>query len=82
MIRMWQRAGFSLGEIDRLLADRRSLDAWQQLVRTKIDDLTARQLEIESARHQLEHALLCRAPDWTTCTWMQAVARAAADPRT
>jgi DNA-binding transcriptional MerR regulator len=80
LIRMWQNAGFSLGEISNLLANKHRLDAWQQLVRTKIDELDTRQREIETARRQLEHALLCRAPDWTTCTWMQAAARGTAAP--
>lgn len=76
MVRMWQNAGFSLGEISELLADRRERDAWQELVRTKIAELGARRSEIDRSRQQLEHALLCRAPDWTTCAWMQAAAKA------
>lgn len=76
MIRMWQNAGFSLGEIGQLLYNRQSLETWQQLVRTKISELTVLQAEAERCRQQLEHALLCRAPDWTTCPWMQAASRA------
>ena len=76
MIRMWQNAGFSLGEIGQLLYDRHSLETWQQLVRAKISELTVLQAEAERCRQQLEHALLCRAPDWTTCLWMKAASRA------
>lgn len=82
MIRMWQNAGFSLGEIVQLLNDRENLDVWQQLVRTKISELTVLQAEVERSRQQLQHALLCRAPDWTACAFMQAAARAeTASPR-
>jgi hypothetical protein len=49
-------------------------------VRTKITELTALQAEITQSRHQLEHALLCRAPDWTACPTMQATARTATTP--
>jgi DNA-binding transcriptional MerR regulator len=76
MIRMWQRAGFSISEITLLLAERESRETWQDLVRTKIADLNSRQLEIRSVCQQLEHALLCRAEDWTNCAWMKAAARA------
>ena len=76
MVRMWQNAGFSLGEIGQLLHDRQRPEAWQQLVRTKISELAILQAEAERCRQQLEHALLCRAPDWTTCAWMKAASRA------
>ena len=81
MIRMWQNAGFSLGEILQLLDDRERPEAWQQLVRTKISELTMLQSEVERSRQQLEHALFCRAPDWTTCAWMRAAARVASSSR-
>jgi DNA-binding transcriptional MerR regulator len=80
LIRMWQDAGFSLREIAQLLHDRKRRDSWKQLVRTKIDELAVRQSEVERARQQLEHALLCRAPDWTTCPTMRAAANAGAFP--
>ncbi len=76
LIRMWQRSGFSLGEITQLLSDRENLQVWKELVRTKISELSALQAEIARSRQQLEHALLCRAPDWTACPTMQATARA------
>lgn len=76
MIRMWQNAGFSLAEIGQLLHDRESLETWQHLVRAKISELTILQAEAERCRQQLEHALLCRAPDWTNCPWMKAASRA------
>ena len=75
MIRMWQNAGFRLVEILQLLDDRENLGAWQQLVRAKISELTVLQSEVERSRQQLEHALFCRSPDWTTCAWMRAAAR-------
>ena len=75
LIRMWQKAGFSLGEIAQLLTDRRSLQAWKDLVRAKIAELNVLEAEIELSRQQLEHAMLCRAPDWTTCPTMRATAR-------
>ena len=75
LIRMWQNAGFSLGEIAQLLTDRKNLQAWKELVRAKIAELDVLQAEIELSREQLEHALLCRAPDWTACPTMQATAR-------
>lgn len=80
LIRMWQNAGFSLGEIAQLLHDRENLPVWKELVRTKIAELTVLETEIERSRQQLEHALLCRAPDWTACPTMQATARAATGP--
>ena len=77
---MWQNAGFSLGEIAQLLHDRENLPVWKELVRTKIAELNVLETEIERSRQQLEHALLCRAPDWTACPTMQATARAATGP--
>jgi MerR family redox-sensitive transcriptional activator SoxR len=81
LIHMWQHAGFSLGEIAQLLTDRENIQAWKELVRTKISELTLLQAEITRSREQLEHALLCRAPDWTACPTMQATARAETVPR-
>jgi DNA-binding transcriptional MerR regulator len=72
---LWQRAGFSIAEINGLLADRRRRDAWQQMVRAKLRDLQRQEEEIHQVRQQLEHALLCRAPDWTTCPWIRTTAR-------
>jgi DNA-binding transcriptional MerR regulator len=80
LIRMWQHAGFSLGEIMQLLTDRENLQAWKELVRTKVSELAVLQTEIAQSRRQLEHALLCRAPDWTACPTMQATARAQTAP--
>ncbi len=82
MVRMWQRAGFTIGEIGALLADRQRREAWQDLVRAKIVELNEREGEIQRAREQLEHSLLCRSPDWTTCSWMQAAARRTASTPT
>jgi len=76
LIRMWQNAGFSLGEIAQLLTDRADLPAWKQLVHTKLAELEVLEDEIARSRRQLEHALLCRAPDWTACPTLQATARA------
>lgn len=81
LIRMWQSAGFALREIAQLLHDSRRRDSWKQLVQTKIAELAARQSEVERARQQLEHALLCRAPDWTTCPTMRDDAKAATPGR-
>ena len=80
MIRLWRRAGFSVHEIRTLLEDRHRLDDWQNLVRTKIDDLEAQVAQIERSRTELQHALFCRAEDWTTCSWMKAAARAPEPP--
>jgi DNA-binding transcriptional MerR regulator len=80
LVRMWQNAGFSLGEISQLLTDRENLGAWKDLVRTKLAELDVLEDEIERSRRQLEHALLCRAPDWTACPTMQATARAGTIP--
>lgn len=74
-IRLWQRAGFTIADINGLLADRQRRDAWQQTVRTKLADLKRQEDEIRQVRQQLEHALLCRAPDWTTCPWIRRAAR-------
>lgn len=80
MIRMWRRAGFSVTEIRSLLADRHRLDDWQNLVRTKIAELEAHVAQIERSRTELQHALFCRAEDWTTCSWMKAAARSPVEP--
>ena len=72
---MWQRAGLSTAEINGLLADRRRRHVWQQMVRAKLRDLQRQEEEIHQVRQQLEHALLCRAPDWTTCRWIRTAAR-------
>lgn len=80
LIRMWQNAGFSLGEIAQLLTERENLQVWKELVRTKISELNVLETEIERSRRQLEHALLCRAPDWTACPTMQATAREGTAP--
>ncbi len=80
LIRMWQNAGFSLGEISGLLTERENVAAWKELVHAKIAELTVLETEIELSRQQLEHALLCRAPDWTTCPTMRATARGEAGP--
>lgn len=76
MIRMWRRADFSVTEIRTLLADRHRLDDWQDLVRTKIAELGAHVEQIEQSRAELQHALFCRADDWTACDWMKAAASA------
>jgi DNA-binding transcriptional MerR regulator len=81
MIRMWRRAGFSVTEIRTLLADRHRLEDWQSLVRTKIAELGTQLAEIERSRNELNHALLCRAGDWTTCGWMKAAAGSTGSPR-
>ena len=80
LIHMWQHAGFSLGEISQLLTDRENLEAWKELVRAKISELTVLQDEITRSHEQLEHALLCRAPDWTACPTMRATARSHTAP--
>ena len=80
LIHMWQHAGFSLGEISQLLTDRENLEAWKELVRAKISELTVLQDEITRSHEQLEHALLCRAPDWTACATMRATARSHTAP--
>ena len=79
LIRMWRRAGFSVTEIRTLLADRHRLDDWQDLVRTKIAELGAHVEQIEQSRAELQHALFCRADDWTACSWMKVAARPPAD---
>jgi DNA-binding transcriptional MerR regulator len=79
MIRMWRRAGFSVVEIEKLLADRQRLTAWQDLVRAKLDELEVRLAEMQKSRSELQHALFCQAEDWTACAWMKAVARSDAD---
>jgi DNA-binding transcriptional MerR regulator len=75
LIRMWQRAGFTLGEITQLLTDREDAEGWKGLLHFKIAELDQLEIEVERSRRQLRHALLCRAPDWTTCPTMQAMAR-------
>ena len=75
MIRMWRRAGFTVAEVQSLLADRQRLAEWQDLVRAKIAELEAQAAQIERSRAELQHALLCRAEDWTACGWMKAAAR-------
>lgn len=75
MIRMWRRANFSVTEIRTLLADRHRLDDWQDLVRTKINELGAHVEQIQASRAELQHALFCRADDWTACSWMKAAAQ-------
>jgi DNA-binding transcriptional MerR regulator len=75
-IRLWQRAGFTIAEIGGLLADRERLEVWQQTVRAKLADLERREAEIRDTRQQLQHALLCRSSDWTSCPWMRRAARA------
>jgi len=80
LVRMWQNAGFSLDEIAELLADRERIEVWKELVRAKITELEVLQAEVERSRQQLEHALLCRAPDWTACPTMQATARGEPKP--
>jgi DNA-binding transcriptional MerR regulator len=76
MIRLWQRGGFTHDEIGRLLADRHRRAEWQTMVRAKLAALDAQVSAILQARSQLEHALKCRAPDWTTCSWMRGAAAA------
>jgi DNA-binding transcriptional MerR regulator len=76
MIRMWQNAGLKLGEIGQLLDARDRPASWKQLVQAKISELTVLATEVEHSRRHLEHALQCRAPDWTTCPTMRADAHA------
>jgi DNA-binding transcriptional MerR regulator len=80
MIRMWRRADFSVTEIRTLLADRHRLGDWQDLVRSKIDELAAHVADVERSRTELRHALLCRAEDWTTCSWIKAAAGSPVTP--
>ena len=80
MIRLWRRAGFSVAEIQTLQADRRRLGEWQDRVRAKLDELDAQVVQIQRSRTELQHALFCRAEDWTTCSWMRAAATRRSDP--
>jgi hypothetical protein len=50
------------------------------MIRAKLAALDEQVTAIQRARSQLEHALKCRAPDWTTCAWLR-VAAAATGPQ-
>ncbi len=67
-IRLCVDAGFTLDEIRLMLGDtRRPRRTWRELAERKIEELTARIADAETARDLLVHALDCPAPDIVAC---------------
>jgi DNA-binding transcriptional MerR regulator len=68
MIRLYQDAGFTLAEINKLLrvsSGRKA--AWARHAQQKVDELERRIVEAQQAKTLLEHALNCRAPNLLAC---------------
>jgi DNA-binding transcriptional MerR regulator len=77
MIRLWQDAGFTLGEIATLLRVHTGRKAtWARYAQKKVDELEGRISEAQQAKALLEHALSCPAPDLFTCPNFQRELRA------
>jgi DNA-binding transcriptional MerR regulator len=85
LIRLYQDAGFTLKEIQRLLAPgSRPRRSWTPLAERKVAELDARIAEARRAKTLLEHALNCRHEDLLTCPNFRAAlqARLQAGPQT
>src|SRR6266545_6920226 len=77
LIRLYQDAGFTLGEIRQLLAtSSRRRHSWSRLAETKIDELDTRIVEAQRAKKLLEHALACPHRDLFTCPNFRAAVQA------
>jgi DNA-binding transcriptional MerR regulator len=81
LIRLYQDAGFTLGEIRQLLAKgSRRRRSWNRLAEAKIDELDTRIAEAERAKKLLEHALACTHRDLFTCPKFRAAVQARREP--
>jgi DNA-binding transcriptional MerR regulator len=68
--------GFTLGEIQQLMAARASSPLpWRELARRKLAELDERIAEAQAARVAVEHALACPQDDIATCPNFQEVVR-------
>ena len=71
VIIMCQRAGFSLAEIDAVLATRGEND-WKDLVSRKLHETRAHIAALARTAEGLEHALGCPSPNVLRCTHFRA----------
>jgi DNA-binding transcriptional MerR regulator len=68
LIRLYQDAGFTLGEIGQLFdASHRRLRSWSRLAESKIHELDSRIAEARRAKELIEHALACPHRDLVAC---------------
>src|SRR5215203_4974420 len=82
LIRLYQNAGFTLAEIDRLLAaTSRRRAAWNDLAERKVAELDARIADAQRAKELIEHALDCKHRDLLACPNFRAALEAQLEPR-
>ena len=68
LVRLYQDAGFTLGEIGRMLAARsQGRRGWGDLAERKIAELDARIADAQQARTLIKHALECPHDDLLAC---------------
>jgi DNA-binding transcriptional MerR regulator len=68
LIRLYQDAGFTLGEIGRMLAARsQGRRGWGDLAERKLAELDARIADAQRAKKLIRHALECPHRDLLTC---------------
>jgi DNA-binding transcriptional MerR regulator len=68
LIRLYQDAGFTLAEIDRMVATvSRGRQAWGRLAERKIAELDARIADAQRAKTMIKHALECPHRDLLDC---------------
>ena len=80
LIRLYQDAGFTLREINQLLAaGSRPRPTWTPLAEHKIAELDARIADAQRAKTILEHALNCPHDDLLTCPNFRAALQARLD---
>ena len=68
LIRLYQDAGFTLGEIGRMLAAKsQGRRGWGDLAERKMAELDARIADAQRAKKLIQHALDCPHTDLLTC---------------
>ena len=68
LVRLYQDAGFTLGEIGRMLAARsQGRRGWGDLAERKLAELDARIADAQQARTLIKHALECPHDDLLAC---------------
>ena len=77
LIRLYQDAGFTLGEIARMLAaGSQGRRGWGDLAERKVAELDARIADAQQAKNLIQHALECPHRDLLTCPRFRAALQA------
>ena len=82
LIRLYQDAGFTLAEIERLLAaTSRGRPAWNHLAEQKVAELDTRIADAQRAKELIGHALECTHRDLFACPQFRTALEARLEPR-